>query len=427
MAVGRSTISRLSQILTVLLVCILIITFSPINIFGYSVLTHEAIIDMAWETHLRPLLLKRFPDLQEEQLKEAHAYAYGGCIIQDMGYYPFANKFFSDLLHYVRSGEFVEIMINESQDANEYAFALGALSHYAADNNGHPIATNRAVPIYYPELQRKYGNIVTYEKNPTAHIKAEFGFDVVQVAKGSYASENYHSFIGFKVSTPLLERAVRKTYGIELKDLFTNEDLAFNTYRSSVGSLIPYMTKVAWQLKKDEITKAIPGITRKKFIYALKNSQYKKEFGSAYTKPSFGQKTFAFFFRILPKIGPLKVFQFKIPTPQTEQLFIESINITFNNYKTLLTEVGAGRLKLENKDFDTGKLSQLGEYTLSDNTYIKLLDKFAKQDFKTITPEIKESILKYFRDLNAPLSLKKDKEKWYKLLEQLDRLKAYQV
>lgn len=423
----RLVISRLLRSLAAILVLILIITFSPINTFGYSVLTHEAIIDMAWEKYLTPLLLKRFPGLLEEQLKEAHAYAYGGCIIQDMGYYPFSNKFFSDLLHYVRSGDFVETLINESQDANEYAFALGALSHYAADNSGHPTATNRAVPIYYPDLQRKYGNVVTYEKSPIAHIKAEFGFDVVQVVKGNYASENYHNFIGFKVSIPLLERTMRKTYGIELKDLFTNEDLAFNTYRRSVSTTIPYMTKVAWQLKKDEIAKSIPGITHKKFIYSFKTRQYKKEFGATYAKPSFGQKTLAFFFRILPKIGPLRVFQFKAPTPQTEKLFIESVNITLNNYTTLLTNVDEGTLKLENKDFDTGKPTQLGEYALSDKAYIKLLDKFAKQDFKTVTPEIKEYILKYFSDLNAPISIKKDKKQWQKLLQQLDRLKAYQV
>ena len=74
---------------------------------AYAVLSHEAIIDSAWDANIRPLLLKRFPNATPEEMKEAHGYAYGGVIIQDMGYYPHGSKFFSDLTHYVRSGDFV--------------------------------------------------------------------------------------------------------------------------------------------------------------------------------------------------------------------------------------------------------------------------------------------------------------------------------
>lgn len=84
-----------------------------------------------------PTLLKRFPNASPDKLLQAHAYVYGGAIIQDMGYYPFGNKFFSDLTHYVRSGDFVLALIAESRDLNEYSFALGALAHYAADTSGH--------------------------------------------------------------------------------------------------------------------------------------------------------------------------------------------------------------------------------------------------------------------------------------------------
>src|SRR5450631_2928979 len=168
--------------------------------FGYTVLTHEAIIDSTWDTSVQKLLLKRFPNATPEELQRAHAYAYGGCIIQDMGYYPFSSRFFSDLTHYVRSGDFIEALIRGSQDLNEYAFALGALEHYAADTEGHRLATNRAVPILYPELRRKYGNDVTYWDNPTAHVRTEFGFDVLQVSLGHYAPDQYRDFIGFEVS-----------------------------------------------------------------------------------------------------------------------------------------------------------------------------------------------------------------------------------
>jgi hypothetical protein len=172
---------------------------------GYAVLTHEAIIDAAWKDSIVPVLLKRFPNASPEQLLQAHAYAYGGAIIQDMGYYPFGNAFFSDLTHYVRSGDFVVALIEESRDLNEYAFALGALAHYAADDSGHAIATNRAVAMMYPKLARKYGPVVTYEDQPSAHAKVEFGFDVDQVAEGYYAPKAYHDFIGFEVSERMSE------------------------------------------------------------------------------------------------------------------------------------------------------------------------------------------------------------------------------
>src|SRR5690349_4157 len=217
----------------------LLILFSAPSVFAYSVLTHEAIIDSAWDTSIKALLLKRFPDVTPEQLVEAHAYAYGGSIIQDMGYYPFGSKLFTDLLHYVRSGDFVLNVIRESQDLNEYAFSLGALAHYAADNNGHRMATNPAVPLLYPKLRRQFGNQVTYADDALSHIKTELAFDVLQVAQGHYAPDSYHGFIGFQVARPLLERAFQDTYGMKLGDVFANVSLAIGSYRHGVSSTVP--------------------------------------------------------------------------------------------------------------------------------------------------------------------------------------------
>src|SRR5690348_16482391 len=156
-------IRSLRAALVVALVCTLI---WPSPSRAYAVLAHEAIIDAAWETHIKPLLLARFPNATEENLSEAQAYAYGGSIIQDMGYYPYGSHFFSDLTHYVRCGDFVHALLRNSRDLNEYAFAVGALAHYAADNDGHRLATNRAVPLLYPRLRKKYGDTITYEQDP---------------------------------------------------------------------------------------------------------------------------------------------------------------------------------------------------------------------------------------------------------------------
>src|SRR5258706_3730702 len=260
---------------------VLLLGFPP-RAHSYSVLTHETIIDTLWLDAIRPILLMRFPNATEEQLREAHGYAYGGCIIQDLGYYPFGNRFFSDLVHYVRSAEFVEALVDESQDLDEYAFALGAVAHYGADVAGHSIAVNRAVPLLYPKLRRQFGNEVTYADNPSAHLKTEFGFDVLQVARGHYAPSAYHDFIGFQVSKDLLDRAFQKTYGLKLKDLFRTLDLALGTYRFSVSKMLPTATKTAWSIKRKEIMTDQPAMSRKQFLYNIKRASFEKEWGANY-------------------------------------------------------------------------------------------------------------------------------------------------
>ena len=271
---------------------------------SYSVLTHEAIIDSAWDNALKSLLLQRFPAATREELKQAHAYAYGGCIIQDLGYYPFGSKFFSDLTHYVRSGDFVVNLIRESQDLNEYAFALGALSHYAADSDGHAMAVNLAVPLLYPKLGRKFGNLVTYADDPFTHAKTEFAFDVFQAARGHYASAAYKSFIGFEVAKPVLQRAFEDTYGMTLEKVFLDVDLAIGSYRRTVGTILPAMTRVAWQLKNQEIRKDAPSITRKTFLYNLSRSSYEKTWGSTYAKPGIRSKILTLSLALPSKGGP---------------------------------------------------------------------------------------------------------------------------
>lgn len=393
---------------------------------AYSVLTHQAIIDSTWNDHIKTLLLKRFPNASEEQLREARAYTYGGAIIQDMGYYPLGSKFFTDLTHYVRSGDFIETLIAQSTNLNEYAFALGALAHYAADNNGHSIGVNRAVPLEFPKLRAKYGDEITYADSPSSHIKTEFGFDVLQIARGNYASDAYHDFIGFKVEKEILQRAFAKTYGLELKDVFLSLDLAIGTYRKTVSGLIPEMTKVAWELKKDEIEKSHPGITREKFLYNLSQADYEKEFGREYEKPGFVAKTSAWFFRILPKVGPLKALAFKPPTPAAEKYFMESFNATVTRYRGLLGQVKGTTIKLENTDFDTGRPTTAGEYKLADAAYADLLKKLAKQNFEKANPALQQNIIAFYSNLSAPIATKRDKTDWQETLRALDKLKAAQ-
>ncbi len=394
---------------------------------GYTVLTHEAIIDAVWDTTIRKLLLNRFPGATAEDLEKAHAYAYGGCIIQDMGYYPFGSRFFSDLTHYVRTGDFITALIQDSGDIDEYAFALGALEHYVADTEGHRMATNRAVPILFPKLRRKYGNDITYWDNPAAHIQTEFGFDVVQVAAGRYAPGQYRNFIGFQVSKDLLARAFAETYGLEMKDVFGNVGLAIGSYRRTVSSIVPAMTQVAWSLKKDELQKEIPGITRKKFLYNLSRSSYEKEWGTEYRKPGFGANLLTFLFRIIPKIGPFEALKIRTPTPGVEKLFMASFNATVDRCKALMASTDAGELVLPNENLDLGEPPEAGKYKGADEAYAKLVGKLAEKQFAGISSGLRQDILAYYSAANLSIpSSSADKETalWAKLQKQLDLLKT---
>jgi hypothetical protein len=326
----------------------------------------------------------------------------------------------------VRSGDFVEAMIEEAKDLNEYAFALGALQHHAADSNGHPIAVNRSVPLLYPKLRREFGAVVTYENGPTAHLRTEFSFDVCQVAKGRYTSEAYHDFIGFKVSKELLSRAFVKTYGIELKSLFTDLDLALNTYKYAVSTLIPEMTKVAWESKKDDIEKLTPGMTREKFVYNLSRAEYEKDWGGEYQRPGTLAKVLSFFLRVTPKIGPLKVLSFKPVTPEVEALFIESFNASLERFRGYLVGVEARQLELPNENNDIGKLTKAGEYGMADAAYAKLVEKLAQQKFQGITPELRENILAFYGDSNTVAQSGKSREDWQKTVQTVNELRAMQ-
>jgi hypothetical protein len=391
---------------------------------SYSVLTHEEVVDLLWKDEIQPLLLKRFPSATTEELHQAHAYAYGGSVVQDMGYYPFGSKYFSDLVHYVRTGDFVNALIEQSSDMNEYAFALGALAHYASDNTGHP-TINRVVGIDFPKLRRKYGDQVTYGDDPKTHIRTEFGFDMVQVAKNRYTSDSYHDFIGFGVSKPLMERAFLETYSLKLSDVFGSEDLAIGTFRHAIATVIPQMTRAALINRRKEIVHDTPNFNEKTFLYHLSRTTYKKQWGTTYRKPKVGARILAFFLKIVPKIGPFKALAFTIPTTQTEDMYIKSINATVDDYGTLLRDVKAGQIQLTNLDCDTGHPTSLGEYSLADKTYAHLLDDLDKNQFAQLTPELRQNVLGFYSDPNSAIATMKDKKAWDKTRNELDALKSF--
>lgn len=362
---------------------------------GYSVLTHEAIIDSVWDSHFQPALLKRFPRATPDDLKQARAYAYGGALIDDIGYIPLSSRPFSDLTHYVRTGDFVTALARQAANLNEYAFALGNLSHYVSDSTGHTFI-NRIEPLVYPKLRRKFGPVVTYEDDPARHLKTEFALDVIQVSRGSYAPDSYHDFIGFEVSQALLERGFESTYGFPMHDIFLSEDLAIGTFRFTVGKMVPEMTKVAWSSKRKDIENLAPGIQRKQFVYRLPRREYEKEWDGKYKQPGWFARFLAFLFRLIPTVGPFKALGFRPVPAEGEKLFLNSLEATAARYGTLLDQEKAGTLKLAALNLDTGEPSRADAYRLAGETYVKLLDQLSKGHFQEVSPALRSDILAHF-------------------------------
>jgi len=420
------SISRFRSFVSSVLILVLLIGSTSQLSSAYSVLTHEQIVDLLWADQIKPLLLKKYPGATEEQLREAHAYAYGGSLIQDIGYYPFGNRHFSDLVHYVRSGDFVVALLDEASDLNEYAFALGALEHYAADLAGHP-AVNAAVALQFPKLRAKFGPQVTYGEDAKSHIRTEFGFDLVQIAKQRYTSDSYHDFIGFQVSKPVLERAFLRTYGSELKDVFMNLDLSIGSYRYSISHIIPTMTRVALATNEPDLIKESPSFDKKKFLFNLSRAEYERDWGKGYQKPGFGARFLAGLFRAVPKVGPFKAIKFQAPTRETEAMYMKSINDTVDQYRSLLQQLQTREITLANRDLDTGEPTKAGEYAMTDHAYAKLVGQLVDSKFVGLTPELQENIVHFYADRQRVIVKKKDREEWQKALLDVEQLKLATV
>jgi len=264
---------------------------------------------------------------------------------------------------------------------------------------------------------------VTYEDDTLAHVKTEFGFDVLQVAKGQYASESYHDFIGFEVSRPLLDQAFQQVYGVELASVLDDEEKALNSYRRDVSKLIPEATRIAWSLKGKEIQADEPGATHRKFLFNLSRSEYEKQWGKDYQRPSRKERFYAFLYKLLPKIGPLKVLQLKTPTPETEKLFEESFNASVQEYQKLLSDERKGTLQLANLNFDVGSETSGGKYRLNDDAHAQLLHRLAEKKFGCVSPDLREEILGFFASADAPYDGKQDKKTWDRVQAELESLK----
>ncbi|MGH9615309.1 MAG: zinc dependent phospholipase C family protein [Acidobacteriaceae bacterium] len=426
----RGSFRRRAQLCAMLAAVVVLLGSIAPKANAYSFLTHEDMIDVAWHGSIRPALLARFPNLTHAQLHEARSYAYGGASIQDMGYYPFGHQFFSNLTHYVRAGEFVNNLLSDSRTVDEYAFALGALSHYVGDNDGHRYATNPSTPINFPSLGKKYGPIVTYDEAPHEHVRTEFAYDVEQLSRHRFAPAGYMHTVGFKVPRKLVERVFFETYGLTLFSVISHPRPAFESYDSSLDRILPTFAHAEVliyhkRFPPDADTPAFQEFSARQMRTATEN-----QWGRFSRKPGIGVHIIAILIRIVPKIGPISDLAIRGPDLQTDAWYVESLNRSMDDYDRMLDELAKDPshvLDLPDRDLDTGNLAKPGTYVLMDKTYAQLLKKLTAEPGNPVPAGLRDNILAYYSDPNAPISTKKNKRAWKRVQADLTKLRGMPV
>lgn len=392
-----------------------VILLSVQKLSAFSTLTHEAMVDAAWEKNIVPLLKQKFPGADDEGIKQARAYAYGGALIPDIQ----GSVLFGNLMHYVHNGYFINTMLQDAKDINEYAFALGFLAHYYGDCYGHPEGINRAVPLLFPKLKRRLGDTITYSQDGLSHLRTEISFDVLQTVRGNYTSEAYHRYIGFKIAEPLLKTSFAKTYGLPFEDIFPNFSKATRRYRWAVRDVFPQLTRVAWKAKRNEIEKTSPNTTRRSYIYRMRATDYFREYEGE-QKPGMGARMFAQFVHFAPKVGPLRKLKVIVPTPEAEKLFVSSFDTAMKHY---IASVAGIAERIPDRIYDTGKETTAGAYDFADNTYADLLLQLKARNFVDIPSELKQNIITFYEEPGAQTAMNRSPNREKEIREALNELR----
>jgi Zinc dependent phospholipase C len=397
---------------------------------GYSLLTHEQLIDLTWKESIVPLLLSRYPNLTPEELEHARAYAYGGCVIQDIGYYPYGDKSFSNLTHYVRSGDFVVNLFRNASNANELAFAVGALSHYIGDSLGHPLATNIAVPVEFPKLGAKFGPEVSYAEGQDQHVQTEFAFDINEIAHHRVAPLHYLRHVGLMVPVRQLALAYYQTYGLS-EDFSATKKRRFNVreYRFAVRAFIPRIAYAVTLLHRRHEPAELDTPEKAQIEKEVATVAAENNWATFRHHAGIGTYALAGLIFVLPKIGPLKLVAVKGPTQATEAEYMHSVVMSESALRRrlarftpphgnprprqIMARPSRGRQSpLPNLDLDTGLIVKPGGYPLTDSTYADLLHRLTLKPAQPIPPGIKEDIQAYYSDPDSPIATKKAPEQW---------------
>ncbi len=412
---------RSSQLSLAALLLVLLAT--PQHTRAYAVLTHEQIIDLTWADAIQPLLLRRYPNLTPAQLREAHAYAYGGCVIQDLGYYPFGKPMFSQLLHYVRTGDFIRALFRDAKNPDDVAFAIGALSHYLGDTIGHAEAINLAVGTEFPALAAKFGPNVNYAEGPHQHVRAEFAFDIDEIAKHRLAPEAYLNHVGFAIPVPLLTRAFYDTYGLDLANVLGHHRPTLYDYRYTVRTLLPRVAYAETLLHRKDMPPDTPSPALDSLKQQIATLAVQDHWARYRGHAGLGTHLLASIIFILPKVGPLSELSLRSPTAQTQQDYVNSLVHTLDVYRQMLAHATTTS-GITNLDLDTGYAIRPGTYRLCDLTYADLLHQVTSAPSTPIPFGLKRDLLAYFADPQKAIYLKRDPKKFARMQAELPILKT---
>ena len=424
---GADPISRPRRTTLLKAITSLVLLFAAAPGIPYSIQTHEELIDLAWKASIRPILLKQYPTLTDAEIQQAHGYAYGGCAIQDFGYYPFGNRFFSDLTHYVRSGDFVLSLLRNAHTANELAFAIGSLSHYIGDTIGHSAAVNLSVPVEFPKLEKKYGPSVNYAEDPHAHVQTEFAFDINQLSKRRFAPSAYLRYIGLKVPSALLRRAFFETYGLNLPDIIGTRQTSMRIYRFAARRFLPDIARAETILHKKNFPADTPSPDLDALAKDLSQAAAENDWEKFRKPPGVRSHLFAAFIFILPKVGTLKLLAIRGPQSDTELLYIKSVNRSITAMRLTLSHYDTIQTYLPNRDLDTGNPVTPGSYPLTDSTYAELLAKLTAHPDHHIPAQLKHDLIAYYADPSAPIITKKNPAAWAQVQANLLTLATMQT
>jgi hypothetical protein len=392
---------RTSVPLTIILLSLVMLA-TPRSATAFSVLAHQAVIDRSWDDGIVPAVQARFPDAGREEIEKSRAFAYGGSHIADLGYFPFGSRLFSDLVHYVRSGDFVTALLDDAHDVPEFAFALGAASHYVADTIGHAEATNRVVPELHPDLREKYGDVVTYADDTGAHMSVEFRFDVFQLAQSHQSPDLFRHAIEFEVAEPLLDRAFRKTYGLGLDDVFTSTDVAITTYRWGFRELLQEATGIAWQLYQADIERIDPSATAERFVSSMSRADFEQTFGDSYRQAGAFTKLFAWMVKLVPDVGPLSDLPYKALPQEAQQQFTGAFDHVLREYRTVVARGSRPGATLADRNLDTGRPALRGDYAPADEAWAELVETLDEHDFATASSEVRDQVVRFYQQPARP-------------------------
>jgi hypothetical protein len=235
------------------------------------------------------------------------------------------------------------------------------------------------------------------------------------LSKHRLAPGAYLRAVGLRVPNRLLAQAFEETYSLPLRDVVGPCRPAMRSYRTSVRSFLPRFAYAETVIHRNDFPPDMANASFQTFLDHIERADFQKVWNRYRRVPGIKTNLLALLIRILPRIGALSDLAIKIPTEDTQDLYVKSVNRTIEVYAGFLKQLAVTRQLAEpipNRDLDTGERTRPGAYARTDNTYATLLHKIARSPQRPIATDLKQNVLDYYSDANAPITTKKNGKAW---------------